>query len=120
MYRKFLLALACAMISAPAFAQSLRPQCPDGLGRTGSSHQQQCSYLEWNSSRLAPSLWGSSPPSLRPDPRPNPDWNTSSSDAYGYKRPNPQLPPSPPSRLETFPVGPTWNEGPGIKVKGKF
>jgi hypothetical protein len=40
MYRKTLIALACAVISAPAFAQTL-PRCPDGL----THHQEPCTYL---------------------------------------------------------------------------
>ena len=40
MYRKTLIALACAVISAPAFAQTL-PPCPRELTR----HQEPCTYL---------------------------------------------------------------------------
>jgi hypothetical protein len=43
MYRKALIALACAVISAPAFAQTL-PRCPDGLTYPH-YNQKPCTYL---------------------------------------------------------------------------
>lgn len=48
MYRKTLIALACAVISAPAFAQS---PCPEGLGRpphdgwVPQRYDTPCTYL---------------------------------------------------------------------------
>jgi hypothetical protein len=41
MYRKTLIMLACAVISAPAFAQSSLSECPHQLSR----NQDQCRYL---------------------------------------------------------------------------
>lgn len=41
MYRKTLIALACGVISAPAFAQTSLPPCPDKL----THHQTPCTNL---------------------------------------------------------------------------
>ena len=107
MYRKVLIALACAVISAPAFAQSSLPQCPDGLRY----HQQPCSYLQWNLSPASP------PPDLTPHRPPN--WDSMSSQRYGYDRSNPQAPPSTLDNLgkRLGDSGPTWSNGPAWKGK---
>jgi hypothetical protein len=42
MYRYTLIVLACAAISAPAFAQGDLPKCPDGLGPR---NRPDCRYL---------------------------------------------------------------------------
>jgi hypothetical protein len=68
MYRKTLIALACAVISAPAFAQS---ECPhDKLTRA------PCSILTF------------------PTPPPPPPPVRTTADEFGYVRQNPPPPPS--------------------------
>jgi hypothetical protein len=52
MYRKTLIALACAVISAPAFAQSSLPECPRQL--ILSRYQEPCRYLTPPSPRSPP------------------------------------------------------------------
>jgi hypothetical protein len=79
MYRKTLIALACAVISAPAFAQSSLPECSHQLSR----YQEQCSYLT---------------PPPQPSPPPPPPARTTADD-FGYVRSNPSPPPSMDLRL---------------------
>jgi hypothetical protein len=100
MYRKTLIALACAVISVPAFAQGPEssryrqlPPCPSQLTR----NQAPCANLEWNRS----------PPS----PPPKTDERTSA-ERYGWGR----NPPAPPSTLDTLGKkfersGPTYRDG---------
>jgi hypothetical protein len=71
MYRKTLIALACAVISAPAFAQSSLPECPhDKLTRA------PCSTLTFPT-----------PPPPAPPAR-------TTADDFGYVRSNPSPPPA--------------------------
>jgi hypothetical protein len=94
--------LACAVISAPAFAQSSLPQCPHQL----TYHQEPCSNLQFDPSP---------PPSLFPPPiNREPDWDTTGF-PHDYRRPNP---PEPPSTSEILrrrweDSGPIYNEGMG-------
>ena len=95
MYRKTLIALACAVISAPAFAQS---ECPhDKLTRA------PCSILTF------------------PTPPPPPPPVRTTADEFGYVRQNPPPPPSAPLQLpnNTF-VGPGMNGGGVAGIKRPF
>jgi hypothetical protein len=105
MYRKTLIALACAVISAPAFAQS-----PCGL-----FHQPPgCSYLNqptWRPSTSEPKPFDGR---LKQDP-----FEDRRSSSRYWTGPDPK----PPStfdlgkRLDDMTFRPTWNRGPAVQGK---
>jgi hypothetical protein len=115
MYRNMLIMLACALISAPAFAQSSDfsryaqlPPCPDKL----TYRQAPCSNLQWNPS----------PPSPRPtlDPRVQIEaqkqkWTERWDERDRYRWRDPPKPPSMSDtiekKLELDRRGPTYRDG---------
>ena len=118
MYGKTLIALACALISAPAFAQAQLPPCPNQL----TYHQAPCSNLQWNPSpppKIPTTI--TKIPTTTGDPRTR-NGSTTSAERYGLSKPNPQ---GPRSKLDT--IGdrikndhptytngiPGWQKGPG-------
>jgi hypothetical protein len=97
MFSKTLIALGCAVISAPAFAQSSDfsrhaqlPPCPKGVTR----QQEPCRYLEWN--RKQPNL---NPKNQIERQQQRGTDERTSAERYGWGR-NPQGPPSPYGKLE--------------------
>jgi hypothetical protein len=111
MYRKTLIALACAVISAPAFAQYVPPLSGDGLPPCElTNHRAPCSYLDFQ--HTPPNIF---PPNIDVNPTPplapRSDSTTASDTGYG---PNPQQPSSP----DVFHNWrPTWNNGiPGVEI----
>jgi hypothetical protein len=107
MYRKTLITLACAVISAPAFAQYVPPLSGEGLPSCElTNNRAPCSYLEWDHPRAPPNLF---PPTIN-DPTPS-IAPRSDGTAGDYDRSNPPEPSSPFDRWKNN--HPTWNSGPG-------